>query len=169
MREIPLTNSDLVAFVDDEDFELVSQFKWYLMKTKTSMYARSTRRPQIFMHNLIPMNIPDKDQRDHKDRNSLNNQRFNLRAATVSQNRRNRKVQSSSHTGYKGVSIYTRNRKDGTIYKSYWAYITSITLNKRVSLGYFNTLKEAAQAYDLAAIKYFGEFACTNFPRENYE
>jgi hypothetical protein len=35
---------------------------------------------------------------------------------------------------------------------------------KRVQLGYFKDVQEAARAYDAAAIKYHEEFAQLNFP-----
>jgi len=39
-----------------------------------------------------------------------------------------------------------------------------ITVNKkRISLGYFDTEIEAAIAYDVACVKYFGGFARPNF------
>jgi hypothetical protein len=58
---------------------------------------------------------------------------------------------------YKGVCRQTKNSK----------WLALITLNDRtVRIGAFSTEVEAAHAYDVAARKNFGEFACLNFPRK---
>ena len=108
------------------------------------------------MHRLIMGVDSESVIIDHIDGNGNNNQKANLRIVTASQNCMNRKVASRKYT-YKGISFQN----------GFWK--SAIRVNdKLVYLGKFNTQKEAAIAYDEAAIKYFGEFACLNFSRENY-
>ena len=38
----------------------------------------------------------------------------------------------------------------------------------KLSLGTYDTPEEATRAYDRGALFHYGEFAITNFPRENY-
>ena len=61
--------------------------------------------------------------------------------------------------GYKGVGWARRESK--------WR--ARITINKKEThIGYFTDVIEAAKAYDKMAIKLHGEFAYTNFPKNNY-
>ena len=90
---------------------------------------------------------------DHIDGNSLNNQKNNLRICTQSQNCSNQKIGKSNTSGYKGVSY---NKGQGK-------YNSRIRFNKKlIHLGYFVNLKDAARAYNEAAVKYHGEFANLN-------
>ena len=90
---------------------------------------------------------------DHKDRNPLNNQKENLRPATKAQNARNFKLPVHNTSGYKGVCF----SKHACLYEA------KIQVNRRtVYLGRFSTKQEAALAYNEAATKYHGEFACLN-------
>lgn len=91
---------------------------------------------------------------DHKNGNGLDNRLKNLRIATESENSRNQNKRRTNKSGFKGVSWGTRDNK----WRSY------ITINgKFKSLGYYSSKEDAAKAYDKAAIKYFGEFAKTNY------
>ncbi len=82
MKEIELHSKlypGKVALVDDEDYELVSAYRWYPHKTYcNTFYAEITARGHLSMHQLITGYA----QTDHKDHNGLNNQRDNLRDAT---------------------------------------------------------------------------------------
>jgi hypothetical protein len=107
-------------------------------------------RKRIWMHRFI-MNTPDGMETDHRDMIRLNNQRYNLRTCTKAQNQRNRTKLSNNTSGFKGVTfnngrIQSQIKIDG----------------KLIYLGTFPTPIKAAQAYNDAAIKYFGEFARLN-------
>ncbi len=155
MIEIPLTQNQ-VALIDDEDFELVSQYKWCASYSKTvgSFYAITHIynsigvRTTLKMHRLI-MNSAGTDVIDHINHDTLDNRKFNLRKCTKAQNNKNSKMYNNNKSGYKGVSL----RKD--INK--WQAIIRIN-GKPVRLGYFENPYLAHLAYCEAAIINYGEF-----------
>lgn len=142
----------LVTHVDDEDLPLIRQYSWhaqYSKHTKT-FYARTWgdgTGKRYLLHRLL-MNVEDPNIFvDHRDLNTLNNRKENLRVCSRSQNGMNRCAPSNSTTGAKGVW------KRGSVYRA------MIRMNgKRIHLGYFRTIEEAAKVYDDAAKKIAGEF-----------
>jgi len=159
MKEIKLTQGK-VALVNDEDYEYLNQYNWCASKgTKGYYYAIRRKKVAgkkriIYMHRII-MNTPKGIEVDHKDRNGLNNQRLNLRNCTHQQNTFN--SLKINKTGFIGVNIDRRKGRNNKIY-------SSLSINgNRIYLGSFDTLIDAAIAYDRAALKYHGEFANLNF------
>lgn len=152
MKEIQLTQGK-VALVDDEDFEYLNQWKWHF--SKSGYATRFSPRPfrfVIHMHRLV-MNTPKNLITDHIDGDKLNNQKRNLRNCTVMENSWNQKLNARNTSGYKGVHFHNQNQK-------YQARI--VVDGKKISLGMFEDIKDAAKAYDAAAVKYFKGFAKLN-------
>jgi hypothetical protein len=154
VKEIPLTQGQ-VALIDDEDYELVSQYHWYAQKNAHNFYAKA-HRPEnhdsiISMHSLI-MGAKPGQQVDHKNSNACDNRKENLRFCTGSQNKQNQKSYYGT-SKYKGISWVKRVSK--------WE--ARILVNgKKLFLGLFSDEIEAAKAYNNAAQDYFGEFAKIN-------
>jgi len=90
---------------------------------------------------------------DHIDGNPENNAIENLRPCNQSQNNANTGINKANTSGYKGV----------TWNKSCGKWHAQIKDNKkRVYLGVYDDIKDAAKAYDDAAVRIYGEFAKTN-------
>ncbi len=107
------------------------------------------------VHTLMALTYLGGAVADHIDRNPANNQLSNLRPCSLSQNRANAKINSNNTSGYKGV-CWCKGRKR-------WKAL--IQFNKKpIGLGLFKEKTDAARAYDEAAIRLFGVFACINFP-----
>jgi hypothetical protein len=154
MKEIPLTQGK-VALVDDGDYGLVIQHKWYAAELKRHWYAvRSGQNHRmIFLHREI-MNASAGVQVDHINGNGLDCRRENLRLCTPAENNRNSSKPRSNTSGYKGVTWHKRGAK--------WQ--AAISWNRKsIHLGLFSDPETAARAYDEAARKYHGAFAKTNF------
>lgn len=93
---------------------------------------------------------------DHKDTNPGNNAIDNLRLATSSEQKQNKKVQSNSRSGLKGAYYHAAHK--GKKWRSQIP-VRENGVRKLIFLGYFHTAEEAHDAYAVAAVKYFGEFA----------
>lgn len=145
MKKIELRKG-LCAIVDDIDYDLVSCHKWNAIDGRRGKYYAYSNKSRLYMHRLI-MGNPEGYLVDHKNGDTLDNRRSNLRICTKSQN-----AQNIKKAGYKGVSMYPNHK--------YRAYI--VIHNKQINLGVFDTEIEAAKAYNSAAKKYFGEFASLN-------
>lgn len=160
-RLIPLTQNQN-AIVDAKDYEWLSQWNWcsqWNAPTK-SFYAkrkceRNGRKTTMYMHRIIAGADDDLDT-DHRNGDTLDNRRSNLRACTRIQNGANKRKWTRGTSKYKGVSF------DGVANK--WAAEVAGP-NLRRWLGRFPSEVDAAKAYDAAAIELFGEFAKLNFPR----
>lgn len=152
MKEIKLTQNK-VALVDDEDFERLSQYKWHAIKIHRSWYARrAANGKRIYMHREL-INTEQGYFIDHINRNGLDNRRQNIRACSISENNRNTSSHKGSSSKYLGVYWDSNKNK--------WKASISYK-NKVIHLGRYSIETQAALAYNLAAAKYFGEFANLN-------
>jgi hypothetical protein len=154
-REIQLTQG-FVALVDDEDYEWLNSYKWFSAvgyAARDFDYAPKKHR-RVLMHRLLlGLEYGDPREADHINHNSLDNRKSNLRICSHKNNQRNQKAQLGKSSVCKGVSW----RKDTSKWTAYIDFD-----GERFHLGCFSTEDEAAKAYDVAAHRFFGEFACTN-------
>ena len=140
------------AIVDDEDFEYLSQFKWW---SDGHGYAiRKVKNKVITMHSVL-LSPPRGKEIDHINRNRSDNRKNNLRVVTRQQNLFNSNKHSDNISGFKGINRHNLG-------KGYWRAKIFVA-GKHKHLGLFNTKEEAARIYDTAAKKHFGEFAGLNF------
>lgn len=156
------------TLVDKADVTRVAGYRWgfYPAGSRRTGYAvhvyrvgfgRKAPLKKLRMHTLIvgPM-LPLGVTVDHRNQNGLDNRRKNLRLANRTEQTANQPVRSDNASGFKGV---------------YWSragwsvelHVNGVAVLRKQ--GIFKMPEEAARAYDVAARKHFGAFACVNFPR----
>lgn len=139
--------------IDDDCEAIVRAHHWAIYDSRTTPdhpYAWTTiDNKMVSLHRLI-MGNPSSHV-DHRDGNTLNNRRSNLRLCSRSQNKANSKRYRNNTSGYKGVSP-TRSRRNP------WQAIIYHE-RKQFHLGLFKTAEAAHEAYKAAAMRIYGEFA----------
>ena len=144
--------------VDVEDWINIKGYHWGMWLTSygcfhaTTNIAHSGKRMQFSLHRFILSNPENKDV-DHKNHDTLDNRKENLRECSRSENNANSRLRTGSKSGFKGVSWDADRGK--------WRACISIK-HKYKQIGRFENIITAARAYNAAAVKYFGEFAFIN-------
>jgi hypothetical protein len=145
MQLVTLTDGKY-AIVDNEDFPLVSQYRWYPSRQpngQTYAIAASSRtgRKTLYMHRLIAGCTPgDGVVIDHINRDPLDNRKSNLRRSTKRLNALNSAGHRDRKSRFKGVTWHKKSR----------FYYARIRWNGRsVSLGNYRDEEDAALAYNV--------------------
>jgi hypothetical protein len=173
---IELGTTGLVAWIDEEDRELAENHSWGVRKAGTKEFPHyyasyrwnsGVAQGEEFLHNEVwerkmGAPVPRGFLVDHINRDKLDCRRDNLRLARRSDNEANkgkRRTQKNAASGqcssqYKGVTHIKGRKKP-------WRATISKEKRSR-ALGYFYDEKDAAKAYNKAALELFGEFASIN-------
>lgn len=151
---IPLSQGKW-AIVDAIDAD-VGQVEWCAARSDRLWYAirAGAGAETLRLHRVIAeragLSIVGR-QVDHADRDGLNCRRANLRAATHGQNQQNSATPRNNTSGFKGVGWDKRRKK--------WrAYVSAG--GRRINIGSFDDIHDAAAARAAAAQEHHGQFAC---------
>lgn len=151
-------NLGFVVLVSPEDEDLLDRHNWhacrdgrnYLMvRRNLSDYATGMRKrlqERLSRRIVSPMGP---EIVDHRNLNSLDNRRPNLRVCSNAQNMLNRRPRPGKAVPFKGVRRGSGGRFEALIKKN----------KRQYYLGSFETAEEAHAAYCRAAERLHGEFA----------
>lgn len=151
-------NTNNMFYFDIEDYDKIKQYRWheYIRNGYHTVEAWDPdRQCNIKMHWVIFGKYCD-----HRDRNPLNNRKYNLRNATITENVRNKTKGKNNASGIIGVCWDAERQK----------WMARIGVNKKnKNLGRFANKEDAIKARLNAEIKYFGEFAPQKHLFKEYE
>jgi hypothetical protein len=132
--EVELTKGH-IAKIDLENVDQVEGRCWRY----DGGYAKAGR--STWMHReILGLALDDPRRVDHRNHDTLDNRRSNLRIATPTQNAANRRKPEGSTSAYKGVGWSSKQGK--------WAARIKID-GRLMHLGYFTSESVAARAYML--------------------
>jgi hypothetical protein len=151
------TNCGEVILVDEQDYDELIKYSWHIKANTNTSYAVRNKtingkRTKVYMHRSI-LQAKDGQVVDHRNGDGLDNRRTNIRLCTREQNNRSVSKRRTNTSGYKGVTWHGQRKK-------WQAYIKFNGIKK--SLGLYINKHVAAQAYNVAAKNYHGEFAILN-------
>jgi hypothetical protein len=149
-KKILLTRGQ-VAWVDAEDFERVNQFKWRAQWYERRKCFVALGKPGLMSRFILSI-VDRKILVDHKNHDTLDNQKSNLRIADHRTNGYNRRRNTNNASGHKGVYKHSEARG--------WQW--QIDANGKRYRGYCSSMEEAIAARREAAVMLHGEFACDN-------
>lgn len=128
MKEIVLVNNRGITLIDDDDYDLIKNYK-FCLSTNGYAYCNNWNNKRILLHRII-INVQYNQIIDHINRNKLDNRKENLRIT----NRLENFLNSDSYDKSKGYFWNKSNNK--------WRAVI-LRNGKTYHLGYFLTEEEA--------------------------
>ncbi len=158
-----INDESVITIIDTEELERVKSFglRWCIKNAKNTgtKYARATRwemvngEPKLITYclHILLMDVNKGEYVDHKDHDTLNNRKENLRITTNENNTKNRKGKNSNNTsGYRNVMFNKQTDR----------WMVRLQINKKAkTLGEFQDVHEAGKFAEEMRQKYYGEFA----------
>lgn len=145
MTKLLPVNRGLWTLVDDEDYEQLRGFKWFVngQDYPYRTIRLNGKNKNLRLHRLLS-NAPDGLEVDHINGDPLDNRRANLRIVNRSQNLQNRRgATARSKTGVRGVYLTRDSRAN--------PYAAALRVRgKTINLGYFPALADAEAAVKAA-------------------
>src|SRR5579863_7740288 len=148
-----------VALVDAERLAELSAFDWLINRKRNGNYAERRelidgRSQKVTLHQFVFGPVPIGFEIDHRNGNTMDDRRENLRLATTQQNAQNRIKVAGHSSRFKGVSFDKRDDK--------WRAKAQHPLTRQlVQLGRFDLTPDgeiaAARVYDDYARMWHGE------------
>lgn len=171
-------DNNYTVLVDDDCYALLSRHTWYIMYSGVNkrpyafaeLYSKPKSKKRIkrmfYMHQMVTGSFA---QTDHENGNSLDNRFDNLRPATHQTNGWNKgKSRKPSTSKYKGVSYRPLRGKPRWL--AFFKYVEEGKpkhTGKMLYIGYYDTEREAAIAYDKKVLELRGKWAYTNILKNN--
>jgi hypothetical protein len=147
---VPLSRG-LFALIDIEDAPTAGLVNWSASWSPhaKSFYAVGWFPPRLKKMHRVLMNCAESSPfLDHRNTNTLDNRKNNLRFATRRQNRRNCNSHISTATGHTGVTLVPTGYRVRLFFEG-----------RRINLGTFPSLDMAVQRRREEVLKRHGDFA----------
>lgn len=132
-------------YFDLEDYDKIKKYNWHIHNGY--LIARSNYKI-IRIHRII-MNAKENELVDHKNHNTLDNRKKNLRLCNNQKNCFNHIVQKNNTSGVSGVSWD----------KEYNKWRARLWIGEKcIHLGRFINFEDAVKVRNIAEVKYFKDF-----------
>lgn len=150
--------------LSNQDYAWAQKYSWHLTVqgyAETVWRKEKNKKGHLLLHQGLLRRMGKKSSKDfncdHINRNKLDCRRSNLRVEPTFINAHNRGLNKNNTSGFKGV--YWKKDRSKWAAKIMYKY-------KHIHLGYYMTIKEAARARDIKAIKLLGKKTFLNYEKQ---
>lgn len=140
---VQIKDSSVPMICDLDDWMKLKHFYWSI---NTQGYAYTVRNKKHIMFHTLIVDCDGDKERDHANRNKLDNRKENIRLVTHKENIRNMGLKKNNKSGHTGVYFDSKRCK----------WCATITVDGRnIGLGRFPDIESAVLARKSAEIQYW--------------